>query len=203
MTAQKALEIEAKLLVQDLDAVRRRLEALGAELEAPRVHEWNIRYQDILATFTRRQIVLRLREDSRVRLTYKAPADEMHAGLKTVRELEVEVSDFETMDAILQGVGFLAAVRYEKYRTTYVLNGCEVVLDEMPYGSFIEIEGHPGAIEETIAALKLEDAPRFSVSYLVLFDWVKFRLGLTFNDLTFENFAGIDVPPDAFSRAVM
>jgi len=30
---------------------------------------------------------------------------------------------------------------YEKYRTTFTIGSLEVVLDELPYGNFVEIEG--------------------------------------------------------------
>ncbi len=193
------LEIEAKLLVDDLDAVRARLDAdAGAQLARPRQYEYNIRYEDAAESLTPAGIVLRLRQDDRVRLTYKARAAQVSAGAHTRFEAEVDVSDFETMDLILKRLGYRESVIYEKYRTTYTLAGAEVVLDEMPFGAFVEVEGAPEAIEEAIAQLGLEDAPRFTVGYMLLFDYVKDNLGLSFRDLSFENFRGIDVPPEAF-----
>ena len=38
-------------------------------------------------------------------------------------------------------------------------------------------------------------------SYTTLFDVVKQHLGLTFSDLTFENFKGVNVPESAFRAA--
>ena len=52
----------------------------------------------------------------------------------------------------------------------------------------------------TIALLELENAPRYGQSYSVLFERVKQVLKLDFSDLTFANFAGIDVPEHAFER---
>jgi adenylate cyclase class 2 len=76
------------------------------------------------------------------------------------------------------------------------------VLDEMPFGPFVEIEGAPAAIEPVVARLGLEGARRFTVGYLALFLYAKANLGLAFDDLTFENFQDIDVPPGAFAPPV-
>ena len=49
-------------------------------------------------------IVLRLRQDEAVKLTYKADAS-MERGIVSRFEAEVEVSDFETMALILAAAG--------------------------------------------------------------------------------------------------
>ncbi len=200
------LEIEAKLRVADLEALRIRLDAMpAAQCTKPRLHEYNIRYEDAGNTLTPSGIVLRLRRDhpldggtDRVRLTYKAPTESAQVGLQTRFEAETEVQDFDAMHTILVRMGYHAAMVYEKYRTTYTLGGAELMLDEMPFGAFVEVEGRPDTIEAVIARLSLHDARRFDVGYAALFERVKARLDLAFNDLTFENFAAIDVPPCAF-----
>jgi adenylate cyclase class 2 len=207
MKQESHLETEVKILVPDLDAVRRRLEAdPDAHLARPRVHEYNIRYEDAAGALTPAGIVLRLRRDApvgggaaRVRLTYKAPARQESAGASTRLEYEVEVSDFEEMDVILRRLGYRPFWVYEKYRMTYTLAGAEVVLDETPFGAFVEAEGEPGAIEAALARLGLADGRRLLESYAVLFGYVKSNLGLPFDDLTFDNFRDISVPVSAFS----
>jgi len=195
------IETEVKIAVADLDAIRQRLEAAGAALRAPRVFERNVRYEDAAGTLTPNDIVLRLRQDATARLTYKAPPDADTALAENVRtrfEAEVTVSDFDTMDIILRRLGFVPYVVYEKYRTTYRLGAAEVVLDEMPFGPFIEVEGTASAIDQALDALGLADALRILDSYLVLFERVKAALALDAHDLTFDNFAGVDVPPEVF-----
>ncbi len=199
MTGQQDhLEIEAKLWVAGLEPVAAALTAHGAVLRHPRVLERNIRYDDAAGTFLADGIVLRLRQDSQVRLTYKSPAEPSPAGgVQTRFEAEVVVDDFARMDLILRRLGYRPLMVYEKYRTTYTLGEVEVVLDEMPYGHFVEIEGSPEAIERAIATLGLADCHRFAESYARLFDYVRANLGLTFTDLTFANFAGVNVPFEA------
>jgi adenylate cyclase class 2 len=72
------------------------------------------------------------------------------------------------------------------------------VLDEMPFGNFIEVEGAPAVIDATLEALELQGRPRILASYLMLFAQVKTALNLFCHDLTFANFEGITVPPGVF-----
>ncbi|MFW5709211.1 MAG: class IV adenylate cyclase [Chloroflexota bacterium] len=193
------LETEIKILVPAVNDVAERLESLGAVKTKPRVFERNMRYEDADESLTPSGIVLRLREDSAVRLTYKEPVEQQADLQSTVRfEAEVEVSSFDTMAIILERLGYKPHIVYEKYRTTYEWRDVEIVLDEMPYGHFIEIEGTDDNIGITIQALALEAAPRFKDDYLTLFGKVRQRMGLEFHDLTFENFAGIEVPLSVF-----
>ena len=194
-------EIEVKLYVPSLAPIQARLEAAGATLAAPRVYENNLRYDNAERTLASRGFVLRLRQDTRSRITYKEPLDPtaQERGVHSRYEAEITVDDFDTTDTILTKLGFHVVMTYEKYRTTYTLNGAEIVLDEMPYGNFVEIEaGNEEAIEQMVSHLKLTDAPRIAYSYSLIFAHVQRNLGLTFRDLTFANFEGITVPPSAF-----
>jgi adenylate cyclase class 2 len=193
----KLVEIEVKVHVPDLDTVAARLAAVGAELESGRVFERNVRYENGEQSFSAQGVVLRLRQDYRVRLTYKDPGIVKGGALERF-EAEVTVDDFDTMDIILRRLGFQPYIVYEKYRTTYRLGEAEIVLDEMPFGNFIEVEGAPAVIDATLEALELQGRPRILASYLMLFAQVKTALNLFCHDLTFANFEGITVPPGVF-----
>ena len=57
---------------------------------------------------------------------------------------------------ILSVVGLRPAFRYEKFRTTYGLNGLrnlKIELDETPIGTFLELEGSPSAINRAAKLL--------------------------------------------------
>jgi hypothetical protein len=91
---------------------------------------------------------------------------------------------------------------YEKYRAVYDLNGTLVTLDEMPFGNFAEIEGPDGAsIQAVCHQIGLRWELRTLQSYTLLFQTVKNKLGLSLRDLTFENFAGIQVGPSHLELA--
>lgn len=197
--AKDNIETEVKLYVTDLDVVKQRLEKLGAKLSSPRILEQNTRYEDSDGWVASSGIVIRLRQDNRVRLTYKEGERTQGQHGSSRYEAEVEVSDFKKMETILDKLGFHPVMTYEKYRTTYELDDAEITLDEMPYGSFVEIEADEDVIGQLVQKLELRDAKRMPGSYTTLFKIVKQNLKLDFNDLTFENFKGIDVPESAFN----
>jgi len=186
-------ETEVKFYVPDLRAVERRLLTLGAHLRAPRVYERNVRYDDTGYSLETTGSVLRLRQDTRVRLTYKGKG-RVENGILSRTEIEVEVNDFEKMELILNSLGYTSTLIYEKYRTTYELEGAEITLDEMPYGTFVEIEGEASTIERLIPQLELTDLPRIPASYTAIFQKLKLALNLDMHDLTFANFESVRLP---------
>ncbi len=192
MSAGKLQEVEVKLHSPDLADVRAALETAGATLVKPRVFERNLRYDSADGALMAQGIVLRLRQDDAVKLTYKADA-RVESGIVSRFEAEVKVSDFEMMDLILRRLGYQVALIYEKYRTTYELDGAEIVLDELPYGHFTEIEGDAATIERLVEKLGLGHSRRMTGSYTDIFLRLRERLGLDVNDCTFDEFAGVDV----------
>ncbi|HID54133.1 MAG TPA: CYTH domain-containing protein [Anaerolineae bacterium] len=192
--SEERLEVEVKFYAPDLTAVHNRLLALGAKITKPRVYERNVRFDTADETLQQKWAILRLRQDTAVRLTYKGMPQ--HAGQGEVRvreELELEVSDLETMTLILERLGYFPVQVYEKYRETFVLGGVEIVLDEMPFGNFVELEGTEAAIKETAVQLKLDWRGRILTTYLGLMAELKQAYNLPFDDLTFANFDGLDV----------
>jgi adenylate cyclase class 2 len=191
-------ETEMKFYAPDLAAIQQRLEAGGAVCTAPRVFERNVRYENATHSMSEKGLVLRLRQDTRVRLTYKEPS-EGKGDMSHRPEWEVEVSDFETMEVILSKLGYDSYMVYEKYRTTYTWNDTEIVLDELPYGSFVEIEGEEEGIRAATKTFELEGLTPQADSYVKLFERVQRMMGLKFYNLTFKNFEGIVVPSRIFS----
>jgi adenylate cyclase class 2 len=136
-------EIEVKFYLSRPKDVEQKITALGGNLRDPRVHELNLRFDTDEQTLTRTGRLLRLRMDTRARLTYKGMGN-IDGGARLREELEFTVSDFETAKKLFEALGYQVMLMYEKYRTTYELGELEVVFDEMPYGEFIEIEGPDG-----------------------------------------------------------
>ena len=179
-------EIEVKFLIEDLPAMRQRLVALGATLATPRTYEENLLFDTPDAQFRRQGRLLRLRRDQRNRITYKEPPAQNDPGFKIMQEYEIEVSDFGQAHAILTKLGFALALRFEKYRETFTYRGAEVVLDEVPFGTFMEIEGSQEAIRTIATALGLDFAARLVSSYVDIFDTVCTTYKLPATDITFE-----------------
>jgi adenylate cyclase class 2 len=191
----KDQELEVKFYVTNLSAVEGRLQHLGGRLKLPRVFEVNLRFDTPNGDLGKSLRVLRLRQDTIARLTYKGPASGM-GGARLRQEIEFEVSDFAAARAFLEALGYQVMMIYEKYRAAYDLDGVEVSLDELPYGTFVEIEGpNPEAIQSVARQLGLDWEATIPASYTVLFDQLKQRLGLSFRDLSFVSFEGLPVTP--------
>ena len=187
---QKNLEIETKFLVRDIDPIRQKLIDLGAKLNKDRVYERNIRFDNAWDGLMLQRKLLRLRQDTRARLTFKGELEQpVKSEARVRKELEMEVEDFETAAAILELVGFEPKQIYEKYRETFELGRVEVVLDEMPFGDFVELEGEEDDIRETAGVLGLNWNHRILDNYLTIMDQLKNEHHLPFNDLTFDNFS--------------
>lgn len=188
-------EIEVKYFVNDLGAVRERLEALGAALIQPRLLETNLRFDTPERRLGRALQVLRLRQDSAARMTFKGPAHG-EGGARVRQEIEFAVEDFARARQFLEALGYEVVMIYEKYRAVYDLAGVHVTLDEMPYGDFVELEGPDvQTIQLVNARLGLNWGRVVPASYTMLFEQLAQKKGLRVRDLTFAAFAGLAITP--------
>jgi len=163
-------ETEAKFFILDLDKVRTRLQRLEARLIQPRVLEANIRFDLPGGDLLSEGRVLRLRQDTEAKLTYKSGSINQQ-GVLTRSEIEFIVEDFEKAKLFLEELGYQKLFYYEKYRTTYEFGNCNIMLDELPYGNFVEIEGESVEAIRTVADnLNLIWDTAIPTSYHVLFD---------------------------------
>ena len=158
-------EIEEKYRVSSAEAesLRVRLRAAGAEARGEEFEE-NTLYAG--PGLERGNRVLRLRRvrGGRSIFTFKESMAGA-AGIKRRREDETEVADPEALAAILDALGYTPAALYEKRRETWLVAGVEVVLDELPFGRFVEIEGDEKSILEAERLLELAATPAEPKSY--------------------------------------
>jgi adenylate cyclase class 2 len=192
------LEIEVKFYIIDFADLRVRLQDLGATRIRRRTFEHNARYEAEDGRLLKNNALLRLRKDQRVTLTFKSPPPEPSRRFKIYHELEVGVSDFDTMDAILGALGYLRCQVYQKWRETWQLKGATLCLDTLPFGRFLEIEGSPDDIMRIARDLGLGWEHRILASYLGLFALLREKEGLAFSDVTFDNFEGLSIPLDRY-----
>ena len=150
-----AIEIEKKfrLTAKQRDEVRLRLPQIGAKRVGEEFEE-NTLYAGEAIDLSRS--VLRLRRvGKRAILTYKERFPS-RSDVKHQREDETAVSDAEAMELILEALGFIAALVYEKRRETWRLGKTEIVIDELPFGLFMEIEGAEPDIREIESKLAIK-----------------------------------------------
>lgn len=188
-------ELEAKFYVSDLKKIEMCLQDLGTHLNQPRVLETNTRFDLPDASLRSKGRVLRLRQDTKTRLTYKGPGMN-EQGVLNRTEVEFVVEDFEKAKQFLEALGYQELIYYEKYRTTYELKECHIMLDELPFGNFVEIEGDSVNSIHTVAEeLSLNWDVAIPMSYSALFERLKQIRKLSFHDISFENFVDLSIMP--------
>ncbi len=186
------LEIEVKFFLTDVENLRQRISGTGA-IDRGRVFETNFRFDDSNGSLTGNSSLLRLRKADRTTLTFKARPPETDNQFKIRTEYEVTVSDFGVMRRILEKLGFRRRQVYEKWRETFVLNATHLCLDAMPFGDFLEIEGTKTAITAVASRLGLVWERRILLNYLEIFSIIKQHFDLPFDDVTFDNFASLQL----------
>jgi adenylate cyclase class 2 len=153
-----AIEIEKKyrLTPERLEPLRRRLEEVGASGQGSAEFEENVIYTGPGLDPARRVLRLR-RKGGRAVFTFKE-RDLSKSAIKRQREEETEVSDADALASILEALGYRPVLVYEKRRETWRMAGTEVVIDELPFGLFVEIEGEEASIIEVEKLLGLDAA---------------------------------------------
>lgn len=156
------METEVKLEVADLAPIRDKLHVLGAVFRSAE-DETNV-YVDRDGALAARGESLRVRQDQRVRLTWKGPTD-FQNGIVNRAEIEIDVSSFADALAILSRLGFEPSDRVAKRRETWRLRDVEITLDTLSFGTFVELEGKAAAIREVAAALGLDPGKGIRSAY--------------------------------------
>lgn len=193
-------ETEVKFFVKDLKRVELRLQELKAQLIQPRIHEINLRFDNPNGDLRRDLKVLRLRKDSEAKFTFKGPSEAREDGVLRRREIEFTVSDFDAANQFLESLGFVPVVFYEKFRATYELDGVHIMLDELPYGTFVEIEGEDIRTLRKIAEeLSLNWGAMVKAGYHALFEQIAGKFGLEVSQLSFKALQTTRISPDDLS----
>jgi adenylate cyclase class 2 len=169
-----AVEIEAKMKVDDLAVVRQRLQAAEATPIGDFL-EQNLYFdtEDRSLLAADRSLRLRKTIDTRTNnhvnlITLKGPRQ--HGQLKSREETEVTVGDFDAAAALLERLGYTRVLLFEKRRQSWSFGGCRIELDELPHlGAYVEIEGPK---EETVLrvreTLQLSNHPLVRASYIAM-----------------------------------
>ena len=180
-----SIEYEVKL-AGERGGLLAALETVGAVSDGPRMLEDDLVLDTPESRLLHAGELLRLRRrDGRYLLTFKGrqqpeaafnrvlkdSPEVLQHPVKARLELQTPVDNGAAMLALLQQLGFVVALRYQKYRTIFRCpsDGCAgvlVSLDETPIGTFLEIEGDPLDIDRCAAALGFDAATYDTRSYL-------------------------------------
>jgi predicted adenylyl cyclase CyaB len=164
-----SIEIEAKLKVDSLQEIEKRLERLNAEFVEEQ-YQSDTHFDDADDTLMNSDSCLRLRhqkanDKTKYFITFKGAKEQ--SSYKKRIEIETSISDGDSMEKLLIALGYKKKMLIEKKRRLYKYGGCEVALDHLKLlGDFVEIEG-PGEkeINEVQKSLGLENVNHIPKSY--------------------------------------
>ena len=144
---------------------------MGFRMTKRRALESNILYDNSKRTLRKHGKLIRVRfTNGRSVLTYKGPSEP--SKYKKRPELEIDLPNGGSMEAIFMQMGYRPVFRYEKFRTEYTKragNGGKVLLDETPIGNFLEIEGSPRWIDRSARLLGFSSDDYITRSYGYLY----------------------------------
>ena len=151
-----AIEIEKKFTLSNdqREQVLESLKEIGAEFVGEDFEE-NIIYQG--NGLPEKNTILRIRKiENETIFTFKQGILN-NFGVKQRIEFETLVSDGSEMEKILEHLGYEKVLVYEKRRLKWKFRQVEIVLDELPFGQYMEIEGEIMAIAEAEMFLGAEE----------------------------------------------
>ncbi len=140
-----ATELEIKMRVSDHTSIRQALIRHNAALISKH-QELNTFFDRAEQSLLSKGSGLRIRSETpidggapRTRVTFKGPRSAADAPR---REVEFMASDYASAVELLEALGFAKILHFEKIRESWLLDQCEIELDELPIlGRFVEIEG--------------------------------------------------------------
>lgn len=112
-----------------------------------------------------KQAILRLRRiGPKTIMTYKERLP-TQSDIKHQVEYETEIADFAAASRIFESLGLTRSLVYEKQRRTWRFDNVEVVLDKLPFGLYMEIEGSIEAIKKAEKQLDIENVEAVRETY--------------------------------------
>ena len=170
------IEIEERVLDIDFEKIIKKLE----ELNATKVGEWYQKRYVYDFNPKRENEWIRLRTNGKkTTLTYKNIEKDSIDGTK---ELEIEVSDFEETNQLLNVLGYIAKGYQENKRIRYSLNGVEIDIDSWPLiPTYMEIEG--ASVEEVKKIEKLLEVDKSKITALNCQDIYKEIYGIDIKEI--------------------
>jgi adenylate cyclase, class 2 len=146
-------EYEITILDIDVNGIENKLQKLGAIKEGDYFQKRNL--YNFHEKFKGRFIRLRTNGKSTI-LTIKDKSAKKDIG--SVKELEIEVSDFDKTALIMEQLGYEVSTYQENKRTIYKLGNVEFDIDTWPMiPTYMEIEGKSKEeVEDFIEKLKID-----------------------------------------------
>ena len=178
-------EIEIKFKIKNADVIRKKLKKLGARFLG-KTFEKTIKFETKNNDLKKQGKFLRLRTGFKNEITFKRMINKIDKKFKEREEIEVGISDPEKMKKILENLGFTKKWIMEKYREKWQWGSAEIVIDKLPLGNFIEIEGNKKVIEKTAKVLGLNLKEGITATYWELWENYRKKKGIKDENIIFK-----------------
>lgn len=148
------MEVEIKILNIDPEKITKKILELGGTLVTPERIIATQKFDTPKGDIKNKSDLFRIRKNGEmVEITYKINRSKKD-GFRRAEEYETTVADWDTIQKIIQALGFVGTQYQEKKRTTFSLNNILIEIDAFPsIPPYIEIEGDETAIEKTVEDL--------------------------------------------------
>ncbi|NOR85826.1 class IV adenylate cyclase [archaeon] len=171
-------EIEIKIEINDFKTIKKQLKTIGAKNKGL-FFEKNIIF-DKNNTFKKNDCLLRIRSDKKTTMCYKGPREKSDT-MQIREEIEFEISNLKKAILFIERLGFKQTKIYEKKRETWQYKNTEIVLDELPFGKYIEIEGLEQDIKKTANLLGFKKEKYLTKTYFELAEEKGYTKDIIFN----------------------
>jgi adenylate cyclase class 2 len=155
-------EFEVRVHGLSKEEIRRKLSEVGGKLvlkEALLKRE-NLELPESVKVKNAQSFVRVRTGHGKTTLTYKS--DDLSGTLESMKEAEVEVSDFETTIEILKALGCNPLVYAENFREVWSFGGAEICIDTWPFlDTHVEVEAESSeVVEGVVKKLGWEHLPK-------------------------------------------
>lgn len=157
-------EIEVKFKIKNPDFIRKKLRKIKAQFVG-KAFERTVRFDTRNKNLEKQGKFLRIRTGFKNTITFKQKIKTKEKKFREREEIEFEISNPRKMEIILENLGFTRRLIMEKYREKWQWGSAEIVIDKLPFGNFIEIEGSKKSIQKIAKLLGLRLADGITATY--------------------------------------
>jgi len=176
-------EIEIKFVINNVRFIQKLLKKKRTKFVG-RALERTIRFDTESKKLEKEGKFLRVRTGFKNVITFKRKIK--NRRFREREEIELEIADPKSMEMILEKLGFTKKRIMEKYREKWEWGNAEIVVDKLPFGNFIEIEGSEKSILKTVKMLGFYFKDRIITTYWSLWEDYREKEGIKDENIVFK-----------------
>ena len=165
-------EKQVKYKINNFDYISKRL----IEIEAIFIGgfmEKTIRYDNDDLKYSNNGIFIRTKSGMKNVLTLKEiPTDSSNTSFERITT-EIEVDNINKIGYILEKIGLTKKFIMEKYRLFFKYDNVDILIDELPFGIYLEIKGEDNEINRVTKMLNIDEADLIKMTYWDIYDKIK------------------------------